>query len=170
MQICSILHFSWSILVKFCVHLAMSSRKTHMLLENTGIHILFFSESSAGQVSLMAYFFIQQQHMTNIANSFKPLVVSLSVLQNVNHIICKNWSNFQRKVGSKFTWNSLQMSLAAGLIEIKTRENPRSVTAFIEGSDLRYSCCAVFPLRPSCSTGRFFSPLVFQTPYSSESF
>ena len=143
MQICSILHFSWSILVKCCVHLAMSSRKNQMLLEKTGIHILFFSESSAGQVSVMAYlpgynfgcldksaelykriwwkktslnfgFFIQQQHMNNIANSFKPLVVSLSVLQNVNHIICKNWSNFQRKVGGKFTSNSLQMSLAAG--------------------------------------------------------
>ena len=136
MQICSILHFSWSILVKCCVHLAMSSRKTQMLLEKTGIHILFFSESSAGQVSLMAYlpgynfgcpdksaelykrmvkkdiikktslnfgFFIQQQHMNNVANSFKPLVVSLSVLQNVNHIICNNWSHFQRKVGGKFT-------------------------------------------------------------------
>ena len=66
------------------------------------------------KTSLNFGFFIQQQHMNNIANSFKPLVFSLSVLQNVNHIICKNWSNFQRKVGGKFTWNSLQMSLAAG--------------------------------------------------------
>ena len=65
------------------------------------------------KTSLNFGFFIHQQHMNNIANSFKPLVVSLSVLQNVNHIICKNWSNFQRKVGGKFTWNSLQMSLAA---------------------------------------------------------
>ena len=66
------------------------------------------------KTSLNFGFFIQQQHMNNIANSFKPLVVSLTVLQNVNHIICKNWSHFQRKVGGKFTWNSLQMSLAAG--------------------------------------------------------
>ena len=36
MQICSILRFSWSILVKCCVHLQMSSRKTQMpLLEKT---------------------------------------------------------------------------------------------------------------------------------------
>ena len=54
------------------------------------------------QTSLNFGFFIQQQHMNNIANSFKPLGVSLSVLQNVNHIICKNWSNFQRKVAGKF--------------------------------------------------------------------
>ena len=27
--------------------------------------------------------------MNNIANSFKPLAVSLFVLQTVNHIICK---------------------------------------------------------------------------------
>ena len=66
------------------------------------------------QTSLNFGFFIQRQHMNNIANRSKPLVVSLSVLQNVNHIICKNWSNFQRKVAGKFTWNSLQMSLAAG--------------------------------------------------------
>ena len=66
------------------------------------------------QTSLNFGFFIQRQHMNNIANSFKPLAVSLSVLQNVNHIICKNWSNFQRKVAGKFWWNSLQMSLAAG--------------------------------------------------------
>ena len=32
MQICLILHFSWSILVKFCVHLQTSSSKTQMLL------------------------------------------------------------------------------------------------------------------------------------------
>ena len=38
MQICSILHFSWSILVKCCVHLTMSSNKSQMLLEKTGIH------------------------------------------------------------------------------------------------------------------------------------
>ena len=31
-QICSILHFSWSILVNCCVHLWTSSRKTQMLL------------------------------------------------------------------------------------------------------------------------------------------
>ena len=36
MQICSIFRFSWSILVKCCVHLQMSSRKTQMpLLEKT---------------------------------------------------------------------------------------------------------------------------------------
>ena len=55
------------------------------------------------KTSLNFGFFIQQQHMNNIANSFNPLVVSLSVLQNVNHIICNNWSHFQRKVGGKFT-------------------------------------------------------------------
>ena len=39
MQICSILHFSWSILVKCCVHLRMSSSKTQMLLlEKTIFH------------------------------------------------------------------------------------------------------------------------------------
>ena len=32
MQICSILHFSWSILVKCCVHLRTSSSNTQMLL------------------------------------------------------------------------------------------------------------------------------------------
>ena len=32
MQICLILRFSWSILVKCCVHLQMSSSKTQMLL------------------------------------------------------------------------------------------------------------------------------------------
>ena len=32
MQICSILSVSWSILVKCCVHLRMSSSKTQMLL------------------------------------------------------------------------------------------------------------------------------------------
>ena len=32
MQICSILRFCWSILVKCCVHLLMSSSKTQMLL------------------------------------------------------------------------------------------------------------------------------------------
>ena len=40
------------------------------------------------QTSLNLGFFIQRQHINNIANSFKPLAVSLSVLQNVNHIIC----------------------------------------------------------------------------------
>ena len=36
---CSILRFSWSILVKCCVHLRMSSRKTQMLLlEKTIFH------------------------------------------------------------------------------------------------------------------------------------
>ena len=39
MQICSILCFSWSILVKCCVHLRMSSSKTQMLpLEKTRFH------------------------------------------------------------------------------------------------------------------------------------
>ena len=39
MQICSILRFSWSILVKCCVHLRMSSSKTQMLLlEKTIFH------------------------------------------------------------------------------------------------------------------------------------
>ena len=39
MQICSILHFSWSILVKCCVHLQMSSSETQMLLlEKTIFH------------------------------------------------------------------------------------------------------------------------------------
>ena len=39
MQICSILCFSWSILVKCCVHLRISSSKTHMLLlEKTRFH------------------------------------------------------------------------------------------------------------------------------------
>ena len=39
MQICSILCFSWSILVKCCVHLQMSSSKTQMLpLEKTRFH------------------------------------------------------------------------------------------------------------------------------------
>ena len=39
MQICSILHFSWSILEKCCVHLWMSSSKTQMLLlEKTIFH------------------------------------------------------------------------------------------------------------------------------------
>ena len=38
-QICSIFRFSWSILVKCCVHLRMSSRKTQMLLlEKTIFH------------------------------------------------------------------------------------------------------------------------------------
>ena len=32
MQICWILCFSWLILIKFCVHLQMSSIKTQMLL------------------------------------------------------------------------------------------------------------------------------------------
>ena len=40
------------------------------------------------QTSLNLGFFIQRQHINNIANSFKPLAVSLSVLQNENHIIC----------------------------------------------------------------------------------
>ena len=31
-QMCSILRFPWSILVKFCVHLETSSSKTQMLL------------------------------------------------------------------------------------------------------------------------------------------
>ena len=34
-----------------------------------------------------------------LANSYEPLAVSVSVL---NHVICKNWGNFQRKVGHKF--------------------------------------------------------------------
>ena len=39
MQICSILRFSWSILVKCCVHLRMSSSETQMLpLEKTIFH------------------------------------------------------------------------------------------------------------------------------------
>ena len=39
MQICSILRFSWSILVKCCVYLRMSSSKTQMLpLEKTIFH------------------------------------------------------------------------------------------------------------------------------------
>ena len=39
MQICSILCFSWSILVKCCVHLRMSSSKTQMLLlQKTRFH------------------------------------------------------------------------------------------------------------------------------------
>ena len=39
MQICSILRFSWSILVKCCVHLRMSFSKTQMLLlEKTIFH------------------------------------------------------------------------------------------------------------------------------------
>ena len=39
MQICSILRFSWSILViKWCVHLRMSSSNTQMLLEKTVFH------------------------------------------------------------------------------------------------------------------------------------
>ena len=39
MQICSILRFSWSILVKCCVHLRLSSSKTQMLLlEKTIFH------------------------------------------------------------------------------------------------------------------------------------
>ena len=39
MQICSILHFFWSILEKCCVHLRMSSSKTQMLLlEKTIFH------------------------------------------------------------------------------------------------------------------------------------
>ena len=40
MQICSILRFSWLILVKCCVHLRMSSSKTQMiLLERTMLEI-----------------------------------------------------------------------------------------------------------------------------------
>ena len=39
MQICSNLRFSWSILEKCCVHLRMSSNKTHvLLLEKTIFH------------------------------------------------------------------------------------------------------------------------------------
>ena len=39
------------------------------------------------------------------------MVVSVSVL---SHVILKNWGNFQRKVGSEFTWNSWWISPAAG--------------------------------------------------------
>ena len=38
MQICSILCFSWSILVKCCVPLCVSASKTQMLLEKTIFH------------------------------------------------------------------------------------------------------------------------------------
>ena len=40
MQIGSILCFSWSILVKFCIHLRMSSRKTQMPLSSGKDYIL----------------------------------------------------------------------------------------------------------------------------------
>lgn len=35
---------------------------------------------------------------------------------NVSHFICKNWVNFQRKVGGKLMWNSRQISLATVLL------------------------------------------------------
>lgn len=43
------------------------------------------------------FFFI---HLFLLANSYEPLVFSVSVL---NHVICKNLGNFQRKRGSRFT-------------------------------------------------------------------
>ena len=46
-----------------------------------------------------------------LANSYEPLVVSVSCL---NHVIWKNWGNFQRKVGSEVMWNCWWISLAAG--------------------------------------------------------
>ena len=43
-------------------------------------------------------------------NSYEPLVVSVPGL---NHFICKNCGNFQKKVGSKFLWNTKGISQAA---------------------------------------------------------
>ena len=53
----------------------------------------------------MNYFFIiiiiyYHFYLFLLANSYEPLVVSVSVL---NHVICKNWGNFQRKGGGEFT-------------------------------------------------------------------
>ena len=41
-------------------------------------------------------------------------IPGLSSVANVSYVICKNWSNYQRKVGGKFSRNSLRISPAAG--------------------------------------------------------
>ena len=41
-------------------------------------------------------------------------IPGLSSVANVSYVICKNWSNYQRKVGGKFSRNSLRISQAAG--------------------------------------------------------
>ena len=122
------------------------------------------------QTSLNFGFFIQRQHMNNIANSFKPLAVSLSVLQNVNHIICKNWSNFQRKVAGKFWWNSLQMSLAADSywkLWVKgNRNRGKSQVCYSLywefWSEVQLLCS--FPLKSKLFYGKVFYPTVVPKP------
>ena len=60
MQICSILHYSWSILEKCCVHLRMSSSKTQMLLlEKNILHKInidcFLRDSSCLHLTFVAF-------------------------------------------------------------------------------------------------------------------
>ena len=56
------------------------------------IKICLFCSVTAHEYSIVLNLFL-------LANSYEPLAVSVSVL---NHVICKNWGNFQRKVGHEF--------------------------------------------------------------------
>ena len=76
MQICSILRFSWSILVKCCVHLRMNSSKTQMLLlekiDSTNIDC-FVRDSSCINFTFAAFWWVAPPK--NFRRSHPPKVV-----------------------------------------------------------------------------------------------
>ena len=90
-----------------------------MFEQNTDIieFWLFYSVTAHEYSMTIIYLFL-------LANSYEPLVVSVSVLI---HVIYTNWGtcNFQRKVGGEFMWNS------------------RRLPALIENPKYKVICCYV---------------------------
>ena len=116
MQICSILHFSWSILVKCCVHLQTSSSKTQKLLLEKNIfqkYLLFFFIDSwhlhltfvalcllsvirKQQLKQYYYSIDQSAHLTGFWTDFTSLVQNVCQSQMFLLAKCPPWQEARR--------------------------------------------------------------------------